>query len=378
MSVESVQSSQSGQYGGSIQGLHHITIVSANAQRTLDFYTGVLGQRLVKQTVNFDDPGTYHLYFGDEHGRPGTAITFFEWPGATKGHPGIGGTHHFALQVGDLDGLLKWKRRLTDLGIAVDGPLDRHYFTSIYFHDPDGTILEIATIGPGWTRDEEPDRIGTEFRAPPPEMVVRNRDEARIAAETWPEPVPTITPDMALSRGMHHITAIGSNIERTHAFFGELLGMHRVKMTNNFDDPTSAHWYWGVGGGRPGTLITSFERDPLKERRMRMGAGQTHHFALAVADEQTQLAWRDRLLSAGLRVTPVLDRVYFKSIYTTDPDGHIVELATGGPGFAVDEAPADLGTRLQLPPWLASQRSEIESVLRPLDVPSWRSAEASV
>ncbi len=358
-----------------VQGLHHITIVSANAQRTLDFYTRVLGQRLVKQTVNFDDPGSYHLYFGDELGRPGTAITFFEWPGAAKGHPGIGGTHHFALQVADRDGLLKWKRRLTDHGLRVDGPLDRHYFTSIYFNDPDGTILEIATIGPGWTRDEDPDRIGTEFRAPPAEMLVRNRDEARIAAETWPEPVPTITPDMALSRGMHHITAIGSSIERTHAFFGELLGMRRVKMTNNFDDPNSAHWYWGVGDGRPGTLITYFERDPLKERRMRMGAGQTHHFALAVADDQTQLEWREKLLQAGLRVTPVLDRVYFKSIYTNDPDGHIVELATAGPGFTADEAPADLGTRLQLPPWLESQRADIAGSLRPLEVPAWRPAQ---
>ncbi len=358
-----------------VQGLHHITIVSANAQRTLDFYTRVLGQRLVKQTVNFDDPGSYHLYFGDELGRPGTAITFFEWPGAAKGHPGIGGTHHFALQVADRDGLLKWKRRLTDHGLRVDGPLDRHYFTSIYFNDPDGTILEIATIGPGWTRDEDPDRIGTEFRAPPAEMLVRNRDEARIAAETWPEPVPTITPDMALSRGMHHITAIGSSIERTHAFFGELLGMRRVKMTNNFDDPNSAHWYWGVGDGRPGTLITYFERDPLKERRMRMGAGQTHHFALAVADDQTQLEWREKLLQAGLRVTPVLDRVYFKSIYTNDPDGHIVELATAGPGFTADEAPADLGTRLQLPPWLESHRADIAGSLRPLEVPAWRPAQ---
>src|SRR5262245_16293122 len=163
-----------------IQGLHHISIVSADAQRTVDFYTQVLGLRLVKQTVNFDDPGSYHLYFGDEIGRPGTAVTFFEWPGAPKGHPGMGGTHHFALRVADYDGLLKWKRRLTDLHLKVDGPLDRHYFTSIYFNDPDGTILEIATEGPGWTRDEPAETIGTEFRLPPPEMVVNNRDEARI------------------------------------------------------------------------------------------------------------------------------------------------------------------------------------------------------
>jgi glyoxalase family protein len=352
-----------------ILGIHHITAVCANAQRTVDFYAGVLGQRLVKQTVNFDAPDSYHLYFGDEIGSPGTAITFFEWPQAGKGRPGVGGTHHLALQVPDYDGLLKWKRRLTDLGLSVDGPYDRHYFTSIYFRDPDGLIIEIATNGPGWTKDEEADSIGTEFRAPPPQMLVNNRDEARIGAETWPEPVPSITPDMALSRGMHHITAIGADIERTHAFFGELLGMRRVKMTSNFDDPNSAHWYWGVGDGRPGTLITYFERDPRTAGRVVMGVGQTHHFALAVPDEASQLEWREKLIRAGLRVSPVMNRVYFKSIYTNDPDGHIIELATAGPGFLVDETAAETGTRLQLPPWLEQHRDQIASVLTPITLP---------
>ncbi|MBI5650249.1 MAG: VOC family protein, partial [Chloroflexi bacterium] len=282
-----------------ILGLHHITLICSDAQRTVDFYTGVLGQRFVKQTVNFDDPSSYHLYLGDELGRPGTAITFFEWRAAPRGYPGIGGTHHFALQIADYTGLLKWKRRLTDLGIAVEGPLDRHYFTSIYFRDPDGVILEIATQGPGWTRDEAADRIGTEYRAPPREMVVRNRDEERIRAETWHEPITTISPDIALTFGMHHITAIGADIARTHAFLGELLGMARVKMTSNFDDPTSAHWYWGAGAGKPGTLITYFARDPRTEPRARIGAGQTHHIALAVADENTQLEWREKIVRAG-------------------------------------------------------------------------------
>jgi len=359
-----------------IQGLHHITLVCAEAQRTIDFYTRVLGQRFVKKTVNFDDPSCYHLYFGDEVGRPGSAITFFEWPGAPQGKPGMGGTHHFAMRVANYDGLLKWKRRLTDMGLPVDGPLDRHYFVSIYFNDPDGTILEIATDGPGWTVDEAAKQLGAEYRQPPAEMVVANRDEARIRAETWPEPVLEITPDMALSQGMHHITAIGSDIERTHAFFGELLGMRRVKMTSNFDDPNSAHWYWGVGEGRPGTLITYFERDPAKVRPVQMGAGQTHHFALAVPDEETQLEWREKLVRAHLRVSPVMDRVYFKSIYTNDPDGHIVELATAGPGFTVDEDVAELGQNLKLPPWLESNRGGIERVLRPVSVPLWQQTEA--
>ncbi len=358
-----------------IQGIHHITLVCGDAQRTVDFYTQVLGLRFVKRTVNFDDPGSYHLYFGNEGGSPGSAVTFFEWPNAPEGHFGIGGTHHFALIVNDYDGLLKWKRRLVDLGLSVDGPLDRHYFKSIYFTDPDGCILEIATRGPGWTIDEAPEALGTEFREPPPAMLVNNRDEARIASETWPEAVPEITADMALSQGMHHITAIGSSIASTQAFFGDLLGMRRVKMTSNFDDPTSAHWYWGVGDGRPGTLITYFERDPIKTRRAKIGRGQTHHFALAVADEEAQLMWREKLVQAGLRVTPVLDREYFKSIYTNDPDGHIVELATLGPGFAVDEDVSELGKHLKLPPWLERNRGEIEASLRPLTVPEWHPAE---
>jgi glyoxalase family protein len=208
-------------------------------------------------------------------------------------------------------------------------------------------------------------------------MVVNNRDEQRIEAETWPEPVPEISPDMALRQGMHHITAIGSDIQRTQAFFGDLLGMRRVKMTSNFDDPNSAHWYWGVGDGRPGTLITYFERDPAKTRRAQMGTGQTHHFALAVPDEENQLAWREKLVRAGLRVSPVMDRIYFKSIYTNDPDGHIVELATAGPGFTFDEDVDTLGQSLKLPPWLETHRTEIERRLRPVTTIPWRALEVA-
>jgi glyoxalase family protein len=354
-----------------ITGLHHITLVTADAARNADFYTRVLGQRLVKKTVNFDDPGSYHLYYGDATGRPGTALTFFEWPGAPRGRWGLGGTHHVALTVGSREAQLKWKRRLTDLGVAVSGPLDRQYFTSIYFQDPDGTILEIATRGPGWTVDEAPDALGTELRPPPPEMLVANRDAERIAAETWPEPVPEIRPDMALMEGMHHITAIGSDIRRTDAFFGDLLGMRRVKMTSNFDNPNAAHWYWGVGDGKPGTILTYFEMPDAPPARM--GAGQTHHFALSVPNEATQLEWRARLLAAGHRVSPVMDRTYFKSVYTSDPDGHIVELATAGPGFLVDEDAATLGTALQLPPQYEGHRIEIERALTPIPPAVWRS-----
>ncbi len=357
-----------------ILGLHHITLVSSNAQRTVDFYTKVLGLRFVKKTVNFDDPGSYHLYFGDETGKPGSAVTFFEWTHAPKGHPGVGGTHHFALIVDDYNGLLKWKRRLTDLGIHVDGPLDRLYFKSLYLRDPDGAIVEIATRGPGFAVDEAADQLGTQLREPPPEMLLRNRDKATIDATTWAEPVPEITPDMALSHGMHHISAISSNIERTHEFYSGLLGMRRLKMTSNFDDPNSAHWYWGVGDGQPGTLITYFERK--QGYRAQIGIGQTHHFALAVPDEATQLEWREKLIEAGYRASPVMDRVYFKSVYSNDPDGHIVELATVGPGFAVDEDVSELGTHLMLPSWLEQHRSVIEDTLTPLQVDTWQPQKA--
>jgi glyoxalase family protein len=358
----------------SILSLHHITIVCASAQRTADFYTRVLGLRLVKKTVNFDAPSTYHLYFGNGDADPSSLVTFFEWPAASRGAPGIGGTHHYALHVADYDGLLMWKRRLTDLGISVNGPLDRHYFKSIYINDPDGTIVEIATRGPGWTVDEPADSIGTTHRPPPPEMLTGNRDKAKIQAINWPEPVPEIMPRMRLEHGLHHITAIGRDIHKTEEFFGGLLGMRLVKRTNNFDDPKSLHWYWGVGDGKPGTLVTYFERNRKREKPALLGTGQTHHFALAVADDDTQLEWRERLMSAGVKVTPVMDRVYFKSIYMDDPDGHIIEIATLGPGFTVDEPWESLGQSLQLPPWLERGRARLDASLQAIDVEPWDAA----
>ena len=197
-----------------------------------------------------------------------------------NGRPGIGGTHHVALKVGSADAQLKWKRRLADLGLRVTGPFDRVYFSSIYFRDPDGLILEIATLGPGWTVDEPADQLGTTVIAPPQHLVKGHRDEDAIRAKTWPEPVPAITPDMALTAGMHHITAIGSDMEATDAFYSGLLGLRRVKKTANFDDPGRPTGIGAMRTGRPGSLITYFERDATKERHARIGTGQTHHFAL--------------------------------------------------------------------------------------------------
>jgi glyoxalase family protein len=209
-------------------------------------------------------------------------------------------------------------------------------------------------------------------------MLTGNRDKAKIEATTWPEPVPDILPSMRLDYGIHHITAIAQDIQRTHEFYNGILGMRLVKQTSNFDDPESFHWYWGVGDGKPGTLITYFERKPDREKPVRMGAGQTHHFALAVADDESQLEWREKLLTAGIQVTPVMDRVYFKSIYMHDPDGHIVELATLGPGFSVDEPFESLGESLRIPPWLESSRNRIEGALHPVSVDPWEMSEETV
>ena len=344
-------------------GIHHITLVCGDAGRTARFYTETLGLRLVKRTVNYDAPTTYHLYFGDDAATPGTLITFFEWPDAPPGQTGVGATHHVALAVPNEAVQLQWKRRLTDLGIAVDGPYDRTSFTSIYFRDPDGVIIELATQGPGFTLDEPAESLGSELRPPAPHLMIGQRDEAAIAATTWPEPVPEITPAMRLGR-MHHITAMCRDIERTTAFWTEVLDLRLIKRTLNFDNPSAPHYYFGDRAGTPGTVITYFGY-PQGMRPGRVGRGLTHHFALAVADDAAQLEWKERLERAGLPVSPVMDRQYFHSIYFRDPDGHVLEIATLGPGFTVDEPAETLGQRLALPSWLEPQRRTLEAHLVP-------------
>ena len=349
------------------RGFHHITMVAADARRTLGFYRGLLGLGLVKRTVNFDDPGSYHLYFGDAAGRPGTLLTFFEWPRAPKGRWGVGGVHHLALGVGTEDALLKWKRRLTDAGVSVTGPYDRGYFTSIYFPDPDGQILEIATAGPGYLIDESPEELGRELRIPPERLLRGHRDEAAIAALTWPEPVPEITPDMALD-GIHHISGITDDLELAVEWYPAVLGLDLVKRTVNRDDGKTHHYFWGArddGGVASHSAWTLFGW-PGSTYRSRGGVGQTHHVAFRAEDETQQAEWRERLLELGVAVTPVQDRQYFRSIYFRSPDGLLLEIATDGPGFLVDEPAESLGTALKLPAWLEPRREEIEPNLAPL------------
>lgn len=343
-------------------GFHHITMVSADARRTVRFYRDVLGLGLVKRTVNFDDPSSYHLYFGDAAGRPGTLLTFFEWAGARRGRWGVGGVHHVAMGVGDGDGLLKWKRRLTDAGVAVTGPYDRGWFRSIYFTDPDGQVLEIATKGPGYAMDEAIEALGQSVILPRPEQVRGNRDEEAIAATTWPEPVDDITPDMALD-GIHHVTGLTADVERMGEFYEQALGLRVVKKTVNQDDGKTPHWVWASYDGnevKPHSSLTMFDWSG-STYYTRAGAGQTHHIAFRAADSGQQAEWREELLRMGLDVSEVLDREYFTSIYFRAPDGLLMEIATDGPGFGVDEE--ELGASLRLPAWLEPRRDEIAGVL---------------
>ena len=349
----------------SILGIHHLTAVCSNAQRTVDFYTKILGLKFVKKTVNFDDPGAYHLYFGDETGKPGTLITFFEWRDLPHGTWGIGTTHHLAFIVETIEALLKWKTWLTNHEVVVTGPYDRSYFRSIYFHDPDGLILEIATRGPGWTVDEDATNLGMQVIPAPPDLIRSDRREERAASMSWEGPLKVLTKEMKIG-GLHHITAIASDIEETAKFYTEVLNLRILKKTINYDDPSAPHYYFGVGEGKPGTVITYFGYDEHHMRYGRIGTGMTHHFAFAVENEQIQLEWREKLLKADVAVTPVQERVYFKSIYFSDPDGHVLEIATVPPGFLIDEEQENLGKGLKLPPWLFDEHEKIENALTPL------------
>ncbi|HSJ07735.1 MAG TPA: VOC family protein [Longimicrobiales bacterium] len=356
-------------------GFHHITMVSSDAARTVRFYRDHLGVGLVKRTVNYDDPGSYHLYFGDEQGTPGTLLTFFEWPGASRGHFGAGGIHHLALGVETPEAQLKWKRWLQDRGIPVTGPYDRGWFRSIYFEDPDGQILEIATKGPGYDVDEPADALGREVVIPQTAELRGARDDAAIDARSWPEPVDGIGPDMRLD-GIHHITGITYDVGEVGEFYEAALGLRLVKRSVNQDDPSTPHWFWASYDGRtvaPRSSLTMFGAwaaggvvKPGRPRRPREGAGQTHHIAFRAEDDDHQAEILENLRGLGVATSQVLDRSYFRSIYFRAPDGLLMEVATDGPGFAVDEKPGRLGEQLVLPRWLEDRREELSSRLAAL------------
>ena len=348
-------------------GFHHATMVSRDAARTLAFYRDILGLRLVKKTVNFDMPQTYHLYFADDAGSPGTILTFFEWPDASRGSYGVGGVHHVALGTRDQETQLKWKRWLNQHGIQVSGPYNRGWFWSIYFSDPDGQILEIATEGPGFATDEPIDQLGQRLIMPDEARLPRGRDEAEIAARTWPNPIEGLTSDMALD-GIHHITGMAGDLNEAGEFYERALGMRLVKKSVNQDSPDMLHYFWANYDGTrvaPHSDFTLFGW-PGNARRAREGVGQTHHVAYRAEHPEQLAAWREHLLSQGIAVSEVRDRTYFQSIYFRSPDGLLVEIATDTPGFAIDEPAATMGSELRLPSWLEPQRAEIAPRLKAL------------
>jgi len=343
------------------RGFHHITMVSSNAPRTLAFYRDLLGLPLVKETVNFDDPSSAHLYLGNEGGQPGTLLTFFEWPKMRRGGWGVGGIHHLALGVETPEAQLRWKRRLMDARVSVSGPIDRGYFQSLYFQDPDGQVLEIATKGPGYGIDEPMDALGQRMILPPTGRLPGGRDETAIQTANHPDPVPVVTPDMAL-QGIHHITGMTNDLAEAHDFYEAALGLRLVKKTLNQDDGKTEHWFWAHYDGKEvgvSSALTLFGW-PGSNHRARPGAGQTHHIAFRATSDEEQLEWRDHLLGMGLQVSTVMDRKYFKSIYFEAPDGLLLEIATDGPGFmSAESIPASPMTASSIAADIATN-SEVE------------------
>jgi len=295
-----------------LDGIHHITAITGDAPRNVDFYTRVMGLRMVKKSVNQDDPTVYHLFYGDEHATPGLDLTFFEYPGAAPGRAGAGMIHRIVWRVGSLAALDFWAERLGDEGIESERDGER-----LRFADPEGLEHELT--------------------------VVDVPDEPLIAEH------PEVPAEHALL-GFHGIRAYSGEPGRSRQMLEEALAF----------EPTGDGWE--ARGARRGALYAYDE--PPSERGIQ-GAGTVHHVAWGSTDEE-HLAWRDRVLAAGGHPTPVIDRHYFRSIYFREPSGVLFELATPSPGFTVDEPLETLGERLSIPPALESRRAEIEAVLKPL------------
>lgn len=307
-------------------GIHHVTAVAGDPQRNVDFYLYLLGLRLIKQTVNFDAPDTYHLYYGDEMGQPGSILTFFPWPGAARGRRGTGQATTTAFSIGQ-GSLGWWKARLERKGVEVVEAVTRHDEDALAFEDPDGLLLELAA------------HTGTDPRPP------------------WEEgPIPH---EHAI-RGLYSVTLTEDGYESTAATLTETLGFRLV-------DESGSRARFDVGRGGPGARVDVVCR-PESERGL-VSAGTVHHVAWRAPDEAAQADWRESIVGSGLNVTPVIDRNYFRSIYFREPGGVLLEIATDGPGFVIDEPLLELGRRLRLPPWLEPRRSEIEAVLPKLRVP---------
>ena len=303
-----------------ILGLHHITAIASDPRRNLAFYTGVLGLRLVKRTVNFDDPHTYHFYYGDRVGTPGSILTFFPWGDLPRGRVGTGQASATAFSVGP-DALSFWEERLHAHGVATSKSPTRYGESVLTFADPDGLVLELVA-----TRESD-------VRPP------------------WAHP--EIPLEHAI-RGFHSVTLAVRDAAPTAQLLGSVMGYreisregHRVRYT--------------IASGGPGTFVDLLADPSL--RRGRQGTGTVHHVAFRASDDEAQLAARRELLGLGYEVSPPVDRNYFHSIYYREPDGILLEIATDLPGFVVDEPIASLGTALKLPALYEPHRAEIEAAL---------------
>ncbi|MFN8590558.1 MAG: ring-cleaving dioxygenase [Thermomicrobiales bacterium] len=314
-------------------GLHHVTAVTANAPRNLDFYTNTLGLRLVKKTVNQDDVSAYHLFYGDELGNPGTEVTFFDWSGMGPNRPGTGGIVEIGLRVPDRAALDWWADRFAARGVPHDPIAEIAGYPTLRFRDPEGQRL--ALVAGGSDRGFSP----------------------------WGKsPVPV----EAQIRGLNHVSLAVERLAPTAHVLTEVLGFRQSKDEPALDNPSLRTVVFETGPGGPGTEVRVEERPDLPPTQL--GRGGVHHIAFRAANDTEHRAWRDRVRQARIGITDVIDRYYFKSLYFREPGRVLFEIATDGPGFATDEDAAHLGERLALPPFLEPHRAEIEAGLVPLDV----------
>jgi glyoxalase family protein len=300
-----------------LEGIHHVTCITADARRNVDFYARVLGLRLVKKTVNQDDPTVYHLFYADEDGSPGSDITFFEYPGVRRGRAGSGMIHTVAWRVASEDALDFWTERLgheTTVAGRSDGRL--------VFEDPEGLRQE---------------------------LVVTDVDDEPLVAD-----YPEIPAEFALL-GFDAVRAFSDNPEASRSLLEETLGFARQ----------GKEWRWEARGPTRGGLY-AYDAPPSEPGIG--GAGTVHHVAWASSMEDHE-AWRERVAAAGYRPTPVIDRFWFRSVYFREPSGVLFEIATLGPGFATDEDPEHLGESLVLPPAFEHLREQVEAVLTPIANP---------
>ncbi len=307
-----------------ISGIHHVTAIASNPQRNLDFYTRVLGLRLVKRTVNFDDPGTYHFYFADEIGSPGTILTFFPWPDAPRGRAGAGQVTLTSFCIPE-QSLEFWEDRLRRAGVPTEKREKRFGEEVLALSDPDGLRVEL---------------IGSSSKG---KLHLWSSSEIPL--------------DQAI-RGFHSVSLSEEGYEHTARVL-EIIGFRKVAEEGN-------RFRFEVGEGGPGAradiLCVS------EARHGRISAGTVHHAAWRVTDDESENAWREHLVEHDMNVTPVRDRCYFHSVYFREPGGVLFELATDPPGFAVDEPVEALGESLKLPVWLERYRGEIEKALPPIEM----------